>query len=137
MSGQRQSALVASLAVGMLSAIWYLPIFIFGPTASIATAPPFLIATIALSVFYAWIFHNTRGSVLLCALANAAANTWTDVLPAPAADQLLSQWVYAALLIAVAALIAMVFGPERLSRRPIADFPVEPVRLPAMPQALP
>ena len=99
---------------------------IFGPTPTIATAPPFLIATIALSVFYSWIFNNTRGSVLLCALANAAANTWTDVLSPPAADQLLSQWVYAALLVGVAALIAIVFGAARLSRRPPSEFPIEP-----------
>ena len=122
----RQSALVASLTIGVLTAVWYLPTFIFGPTPTIATAPPFLIATIALSVFYSWIFNNTRGSVLLCALANAAANTWTDVLSPPAADQLLSQWVYAALLVGVAALIAIVFGAARLSRRPPSEFPIEP-----------
>jgi len=120
----RRRALTASLTIGAISAVWYLPVFVVKPSPTTPALAPFLVTTVALSVVYAWIFNNTRGSVLLCALANAAVNTWTDVLPAPTADQLLSQWIYALLLVIVAAVIVAAFGPDRLSRRPLSEFPI-------------
>ena len=122
----RRGALVASLIIGVVSAIWYLPSVIFDATTSIEAEIAFFVGTIALSVVYGWIFNNTRGSVLLCGLAHAATNTWTDVISAPPADHVLSQWIYTALLLAVAAIIAIIFGPSRLSRRPAGEIPLEP-----------
>jgi membrane protease YdiL (CAAX protease family) len=132
----RWGALVASLAIGLISAVWYVPVFFMKGPEALPQLPPFVVATIALSVVYAWVFNNTRGSILLCALAHAAVSTWTDIIPASPADQILSQWIYAALLVVVATIIVVVFGSERLSRRPASELPVvvdRPVRVARLP----
>ncbi|MFX0066198.1 MAG: type II CAAX prenyl endopeptidase Rce1 family protein [Candidatus Hermodarchaeota archaeon] len=77
-----QNALNASLLLGLLWAIWHLPVkfvdipvpldpFIFGI---------FSLNTITLSVIMAWLFNNTRGSVFICYLYHIMVNTVGTVL---------------------------------------------------------
>jgi membrane protease YdiL (CAAX protease family) len=72
----RWNALVSSLILGILWASWHLPVFLI-PGAPLYqtdfwTWAPWIILS---SIFYTWIFNNTKGSVLAAALFHAMSNT--------------------------------------------------------------
>jgi len=73
------SALAAALIVGVIWALWHLPKFL----APDNTSPfwLFMIRTISASVVYAWMYNNTRGSLLLTTMLHAGANTAGVFLP--------------------------------------------------------
>lgn len=72
--------ITASLILGIVWAIWHLPIW-FIPEAGFATLPfpIFMLFTVALSLLFTWLYNGTGGSVLLTALTHAAINAY--VLP--------------------------------------------------------
>lgn len=104
----RYNALLASLIVGVLWAVWHLPLLLNkGSVMSTYPLMPYLLQVIAISVVYTWIFNSTGGSLLIVTLFHAASNT---VGPFPGLEQTL-------VTILVAAGIVMVFGAAYLSRR--------------------
>jgi membrane protease YdiL (CAAX protease family) len=79
------NALVSSLIVGVIWAIWHIPMFfIKGNTqydrASQAGLLPailgFAVFAIAYSIQFTWVFNNTKGSLLLAAVMHGSLNTW-------------------------------------------------------------
>jgi uncharacterized protein len=72
---ERHSALISSLILGVLWAIWHFPYALTKGT-SLAEVPLywFFINLLALSVIYTWIFNNTNGSLLPVLLFHAAGN---------------------------------------------------------------
>jgi hypothetical protein len=54
--------------------------------------------------------------VLLVMLFHSFINMWIEVFPASAADQAIAQWSFNALLVILAVVLVIVFGPSRLSR---------------------
>jgi uncharacterized protein len=74
----RHNALVASLILGVLWALWHLPL-IWTEGASMYQQPIWLILVDipANSVIFTWVFLHTRGSVLLAMLLHGAANLFT------------------------------------------------------------
>jgi membrane protease YdiL (CAAX protease family) len=77
---------LASVLLGVIWAVWHLPLFFIGGTDT--TDQSFLIYLLqvtALSVAIAWVYHNTGGSLLLTMLLHAAINNTKDIVPsAPA-----------------------------------------------------
>jgi hypothetical protein len=79
---------------------------------------PFVIWTIALAVFFTWVFNNTRGSLLLAMLLHASINTAPGVLlltlfpSPPLAALFFLSWV---LVWVVVALIVIAATRGRLS----------------------
>lgn len=120
---ERWSALRASVVVGVMWALWHL-----GPWHLFFTAPAseaalvnatfiaeYLAGCIPLAVLMAWVFHNTRGSVLLMILAHAAHNTVVSVAfrsweEFPFYWWLGSTWV-------AAAVVVLACGPDLVRRR--------------------
>lgn len=104
----RYNALVSSLIVGVLWALWHLPLLLMKSNV-MSTYPmiPYFLKVVAVSVVYTWIFNNTRGSLLIITLFHAASNT---VGPFVGIEQTL-------VFSLVAAVIVMVFGAADLSRR--------------------
>ena len=86
-----RSALVASLILGALWAVWHFP-FALTKGTFLSGVPLywFFINLLALSIIYTWIFNNTNGSLLLALLFHAAGNTTSNLLPIlpPAAPDL-------------------------------------------------
>ena len=78
----------------------------------------FLISTVAMSVLYAWMYNNTRGSVLLAYLFHAAANTWSQVFSIDHTNPLVG-WIMAGLLVLSAVVVVLTSGAENLSRKTI------------------
>jgi membrane protease YdiL (CAAX protease family) len=74
---ERHPALPVSLGLGMIWALWHLPLFwTAGAPLEGRSVALQLLALPALSVLYTWVFQHTRGSLLLAVLLHAASNLW-------------------------------------------------------------
>jgi membrane protease YdiL (CAAX protease family) len=72
----------ASVLLGVIWAIWHLPLFyILGADTVGQSFPFYLLQVTALSVAIAWLYMKTRGSLLLAMLLHAAVNNTKDVVP--------------------------------------------------------
>lgn len=104
----RTNALAASLITGVFWALWHLPLLMIkGSVMAAYPFVPYFVAVIATSVIYAWLFNNTRCSLLLITIFHAASNS---VGPFAGTAQTI-------VLCAAALILAAVFGPERLTRK--------------------
>jgi membrane protease YdiL (CAAX protease family) len=118
-------ALVASLTVGVLWAVWHLPQWWIPETGQAAkwSFAVFAAGTVAQSVGLAWLYNGARASVLLVALAHAAINLAPE--PWAAAWRLLPEGdrgPYPSVLIAgvwvvAAVLLITLTEPRGLTRR--------------------
>jgi len=64
-----RSPLMASLILGLIVAAWHLPL-VFLPAEDLA--PIYLLATVAITFMYTWIYNHTGGSVLMTIIAHSA-----------------------------------------------------------------
>ena len=86
-----RSALVSSLLIGALWAVWHFPYALTrGTFLSGVPLHWFFLNLLALSVIYTWIFVNTNESLLLALLFHAAGNVTSNLIPTlpPAAPDL-------------------------------------------------
>jgi uncharacterized protein len=108
---KQHNALIATLIVGILWALWHLPlVFLVGnPMAEFPVLWFFIIVTNA--VIYTWIYNSTKGSILLVALFHGALNIWGSFIPgvSPIADALVNG--------VVAIILITVFGKTNLSHQ--------------------
>jgi len=106
----RYSALVSSLIIGLLWALWHLPLLL--NTDNVMSTYPkdlFLIEILAASVIYTWLFNSTRGSVLIVTIYHCFVNTVGAVLEIGRLEQTV-------VMVIAALLIILVFGASNLSR---------------------
>jgi hypothetical protein len=72
----------ASVLLGVVWALWHLPLFYFPGGDTYGQSFPFyLLQVTALSVTMAWLYANTRGSLLPVMLLHAAVNNTKDIVP--------------------------------------------------------
>jgi membrane protease YdiL (CAAX protease family) len=72
----------ASVLLGVLWAGWHLPLFFFpGADTAGQSFPLYLLQVTAMSVAMAWLYANTRGSLLPVMLMHAAVNNSKDIVP--------------------------------------------------------
>jgi membrane protease YdiL (CAAX protease family) len=85
----RYGALVSSLIVGVIWAVWHIPLSFTQGTIQyrwqqeVGLIPAILgysVFVIAWSIQYAWVFNNARGSVLLAAVQHGAVNAWNGYI---------------------------------------------------------
>jgi membrane protease YdiL (CAAX protease family) len=121
----RYNALISSLIVGVTHALWHVPKFFVEGQSQYDWAqdagliPAFLgysVALIAWTILYAWIFNNTKGSVLLAAVFHGAGNAWHGYID-PYRGNFGNLWAFTGMMVVVAAIIVLVAGPEHLSRK--------------------
>ncbi len=108
-------ALLASLILGMVWAIWHLPLMVAGviPWSDIAYV-------VVVSVVYTWLYNNTGGSVLLAMLFHTMNNVISGGFfhaMFSGADWVRQGWLLVALWCVVAVILVIVTGPEHLSRK--------------------
>jgi CAAX protease family protein len=128
----RYSALLSSLILGVLWALWHLPVF-FNPETLYSNLPfsLWLAYAVPLAVIITWLFNSAGGSVLMAivfhAVINASSELWKtipeySVKPATAAEALtvnVQIYLMGAIVIWVAAVaVLLVYGQRNLSRRP-------------------
>jgi membrane protease YdiL (CAAX protease family) len=125
----RHNALLASVILGVVWAVWHLPLF-FNPDTSYSNTPfwVWMVFLLPYAVVQTWVYNGTGGSLLMCmmlhAVVNSSGNLWMAIPAYGAADVLTTAvqvHVYlmqAAVLFIAAAAIVAVYGPRNLSRRP-------------------
>jgi uncharacterized protein len=114
--------LVGSLILGVLWALWHLPLFLIPswdtPHGSPLDVVLFVIWAVSITIIFTWVFNNTRGSVLMVILAhgsiNSAAATVFGLFPAPAVTGGIAQFVIGFGLVA---LVVMALTRGRLGYR--------------------
>jgi membrane protease YdiL (CAAX protease family) len=109
-----RSAFAASLIVGILHALWHLPLVIGGEESVI-----FLLNPLGAAVLFTWIFNHTNGSVLIAMLLHAssdAAGGFFGEMFAGSDALMHSIWL-GSLFIALAILLRVIAGRE-LGRKP-------------------
>ena len=81
----RSGPLVGSLVLGVLWALWHLPLFWSGvwtpPT--VANILMFIVMITALTIMMTWVFNHVRGSLLIMMLMHASFNTFANKVEAP------------------------------------------------------
>ena len=128
----RYSALIASLILGVMWALWHLPVF-FNPDTLYSNLPfgLWLAYLIPFAVLITWLFNSAGGSVLMAiffhAVMNASGDLWKtipeySVEPAGLAEAVARNghvYLMGAIVLWVAAVVVVfVYEPRNLSRRP-------------------
>lgn len=121
---ERYSPLVAALILGALRVIWHVPLFLAGDSLWV------VLMVLFGDVIFAWVFVNTRGSVLLAILLHSAFNASGEIFfPLFSGSSAEQQTILLAIVfVVVGAAIAAVTGPN-LTRRHVeqtAEAPVAP-----------
>ena len=128
----------ASLLLGVVWAVWHLPLFLIADTTTTGQPfLPYLASVTGLSVALAFLWSRTRGSLLLVMLMHAAINNTKDIVPsAPVAPPALEtgafslvagatpmMWLTALVLWLVAAilLLRMRSVPASATLEPLTD----------------
>jgi membrane protease YdiL (CAAX protease family) len=133
----RFGALTSCVIRAILSGIWHLPLFLYSrfqlpaladfPYSGWIAQKGFLVSIVTLilmfllpwSIFYSWIFNNTRGSLLLVAILHGS-EIWvaywmlsTGINP----NNLDNYWGYGAVMVLIAIIIVIMTGSQNLSRK--------------------
>jgi membrane protease YdiL (CAAX protease family) len=114
----RFGALWASLAVGVVWALWHLPLFFVLGTyqAGLGVGTPafwlFAYFVVAYSVLYTWVHVHTGRSILAATLFHFAINASGELFRSTLASELVS----AGLVLGAVALVVLVAGPDTLRR---------------------
>ncbi|HEY8599061.1 MAG TPA: CPBP family intramembrane glutamic endopeptidase, partial [Thermomicrobiales bacterium] len=113
----RFNALSASLILGLIWALWHLPLFFLANTGqSKMPFPGFVLDVVAVTIVMTWVYNHTRGSVLLAALFHAAFNAGGAYFNTLTSDARLFWLTVGVAWVAVAALL-QVAAPARFGYR--------------------
>ncbi len=112
-----RSALVASLILGAVWALWHLPLVV----ATGQMGGWDIVIILAWALVLTWVYNGTGGSVLIVMLFHAMFNTVSGSFISPlafsGADSVRQSWLLAAVWCAVAVAVVMWAGPKHLSRK--------------------
>jgi membrane protease YdiL (CAAX protease family) len=123
----RRSPLTATLILALLVTGWHLPLAL---ASGIDQLPPIaLLATIAVTFWYAWVYNRTGGSVLLTLVAHTAEGVFLHVALAgfAGADATRLVWLYSALWCVMAVGLVIFNQSAWRSRMPAAPANAEAV----------
>jgi membrane protease YdiL (CAAX protease family) len=117
---QRYNSLLSGLIVGLIWALWHLPLWLL-PGYGWDAVPywSFALGAISCSVLMTWILNNTDGSLLMASIMHLMMNYGFGVvgilglIPVPR-----DYWIIASILFVIyAVLVVLINGPKNLSRR--------------------
>ena len=112
----KHSALVSSLILGAIWALWHLPRYLSPENSSSFVLGSIKIVTEA--ILYTWLYNNTRGSLLLTTIMHTVGNTAGVFLPMANTLSGANMGVLIVVIVIevmVAVLVTAVAGPEKLS----------------------
>jgi hypothetical protein len=121
---ERFTALGGGIAVGLVWAVWHVPLF-FIPSETVYYRNPFLgfvVSITLLSVLMTWVYNNTNGSLLPAILLHTTWNWSQGMFPVIDSDP--GSLAMVGLLVAATVLVVVYSGPRRLTaarRVPPAD----------------
>ena len=112
----RFNAVVSSLILGAIWALWHLPLFFIEGTVQHALPiHEFILQTMVLSVFYTWLHNSTGGSVLIAILYHTTGNISSAAIPFWTTSA--GRWLDFAVLVILAGVIIWRYGSDRLTRQ--------------------
>ena len=116
----RQSALAASLVVGVVWSLWHVPLFFIEGTwqaeqVGLGTQRFwfYLITIVVEAVLYTWIYNNTSRSTLSAILFHFVGNAFGEMF---ALSEQAEVYNFVISIVAVIAVVA-IWGPKKLTRR--------------------
>jgi membrane protease YdiL (CAAX protease family) len=75
------SPLTSSIILGFIWAVWHLPLFYISNSSQYGNSfLSYIMLVVGFSIFYTWIYKNTKGSLLLACLYHAASNYTSNVV---------------------------------------------------------
>jgi membrane protease YdiL (CAAX protease family) len=108
---RRAPRLAAAFAVGVVWALWHLPLFhVAGVSQAGRNFPLFAADVLANACLLAWVYAGTR-SILLCVVFHAASNTVTALGVLAIGPPGEAAWIAVAVKLAAAMLLLMAAGP--------------------------
>src|SRR5829696_7709599 len=110
-----RSALFAALILGVLIALWHVPLMVVGDVHWSD-----IVLIMGAVIVFNWVFNNANGSVLIIMLMHAMNNTVSGQFFSPmfsGADSVRMGWLLAAVWCAVAIVVVILAGPAHLSRK--------------------
>jgi uncharacterized protein len=117
----RFSALNASLILGVVWAVWHLPLILVDDFTTYGALMPVFAA-----IVFTWVFQNASGSALLAILMHISHQNSVRYLGRvyDGADKVQQQWIGVAIWVAAVAIILAVHGSRNFaSRRHVAATP--------------
>lgn len=123
----KHSALLSSLILGFLWALWHLPLFFFRSLSqSYMSFWIFLGLTCAIAVLMTWLHNNNGGNILVALLFHTIWNLSGSIFPYWYAESGANQTplLFAMILFSVIALVIVVFtGPAKFSHKSDTKMP--------------
>jgi hypothetical protein len=118
----RHGFLPAGAAMGLVVALWHLPLFFTpGQPQSTFGFVPFLLTLIIVRILFGWVYNGTAGSILLCVLLHASGNAWSEILPVQP-PHFTQAWAVETAVFAVAVAIALLIQRRQvLSSRKLSS----------------
>ena len=115
----RWNALISSLIIGLVWALWHLPLFLMVGTSQHELGLPFvgfLVVIMANSIFYTWLYNNTEQSLWSAILFHwlftyASLMVYSGVTRSP-----LYNWLECLPYVIMALFVLIIWGPKRLTR---------------------
>ena len=112
----------ASLLLGVVWALWHLPLFYSAGTAqSHLPMGLYALSAIASSVLFAWLFNRSRGSIVPVLVLHTAVNAWSSIIPVmvlPDGSNLRPFQIVVGILVLTA--VALLFTSERSPNKLVA-----------------
>jgi membrane protease YdiL (CAAX protease family) len=122
----RYPALVSSLILGVIWCFWHLPLF-FQPGSSQQGIPfpVYLMLVVTLTIYFTWLYNNTKGSLIIMVLAHFSFNMSGGFI-AGTLGLLPPMILYVAagsLLVLTVVWVIFYFGSGTLSRKSVRELP--------------
>ena len=116
----RWNALTSSLIVGLVWALWHLPLFMMVGTSQHESGVPFigfLIKMMSISVLFTWLYNNTKQSLWSAILLHWLYTYAAQVLSSGVSRLPLYNWLEYLPYVIMAAIVVLIWKPKTLSRQ--------------------
>jgi uncharacterized protein len=116
---KRWNALTSSLIVGLVWALWHLPLFVMVGTSQHELGVPFigfLIKLMASSILYTWLYNNTKKSLWSAVLLHWLYTYAAQVLSSGITHSPLYNWLECLPDVVMALVVVLSWKPQTLSR---------------------
>ena len=120
----RWNALTSSLIVGLIWALWHLPLFMMLGTSFHESGDPFigfLIKMTASSILYTWLYNNTKQSLWSAILLHWLYSYAAQVVSSGVTRSPLYNWLEYLPYVLIALLVLIIWGPKQLTRNRAGD----------------
>ncbi|MFC7009399.1 CPBP family intramembrane glutamic endopeptidase [Halalkalicoccus salilacus] len=110
---ERFNAVTASLVIGVVWAVWHLPLFMMEGTSQYGGPfVPYATTVLALSILFTWLYRGTGHSILVAMILHASYNSATVLIPFQPVQTGVVDWLLAAVVWVLALGLVAVYGRD-------------------------